>query len=52
MKTCKKHSPRIEWKTIVTDDMLENKPLLEKNSYHHTERSKELLLNCLLFSVR
>ena len=34
---------RIE--TLVTDDMLENKPRLEKNSYYLTEKSKQLLLN-------
>ena len=34
---------RIE--TLVTDDILENKPRLEKNSYCLTEKSKQLLLN-------
>ena len=32
---------RIE--TLVTDDILENKPRLEKNSYYLTEKSKQLL---------
>ena len=32
---------RIE--TLVTDDILENKPRLEKNSYYFTEKSKQLL---------
>ena len=34
---------RIE--TLVTDDILENKPRLEKNSYYLTEKSKQLLFN-------
>ena len=33
---------RIE--TLVTDDLLENKPRLEKNSYYLTEKSNQLLL--------
>ena len=34
---------RIE--TLVTDDILKNKPRLEENSYYPTEKSKQLLLN-------
>ena len=34
---------RIE--TLVADDVLENKPRLEKNPYYLTEKSKQLLLN-------
>ena len=34
---------RIE--ALVTDDILENKPRLEKNPYYLTEKSKQLLLN-------
>ena len=31
--------------TLVTDDILENKPRLEKNSYYLNEKNKQLLLN-------
>ena len=37
--------PEDRTETLITDDMLENKPRLEKNSYYLTEKSKQLLLN-------